>query len=188
MLDAKQSVTPNSLDCEAQSPSSAGSSISALSFRLTVLRHYRSVYHMAAALLNDPSEAEDVTQEAFTRYWQHGESILKPKHWLMRVARNLCLDRLRKSGRELHGHAVDEEPDDHDPSWHYAQSELGDALQEQIDTLPEPQKSLIVLFDVQGLTGSECAEILGLNENQVKVYLHRARRRLRLKLEQHNGK
>ncbi len=41
-----------------------------------------------------------------------------------------------------------------------------------------------MLFDVQGMTGAECAEILDLNVNQVKVYLHRARRRLRQALEE----
>jgi RNA polymerase sigma-70 factor (ECF subfamily) len=53
-----------------------------------------------------------------------------------------------------------------------------------VNELPEPQRSLILLFDVQGMTGAECAEVLDLNVNQVKVYLHRARRRLRQALEE----
>ncbi|HLF12245.1 MAG TPA: sigma-70 region 4 domain-containing protein [Gammaproteobacteria bacterium] len=53
-----------------------------------------------------------------------------------------------------------------------------------VDMLPEPQRSLIVLFDLQGVDGATCARILDLSVNQVKVYLHRARRRLRIKLEQ----
>ena len=57
-------------------------------------------------------------------------------------------------------------------------------LRRLIDKLPEPQRSLIVLFDVQGMNGAECARILDIDANQVKVYLHRARRRLRLGLEQ----
>ena len=187
MLDAKQSMPSPSLDCDVEPPSRAGSSISSLGFRVTVLRHYRTVYRMAAALLNDAAEAEDVTQEAFTRYWQIGERIEKPKHWLLRVARNLCLDRIRKSGRELDGHDVEAAADHRAPDWHYEQTELSRALEELISALPEPQRSLIVLFDVRGFSGADCAAILGLNENQVKVYLHRARRRLRLKLEQHDG-
>ncbi len=188
MLEARQSLSPNSVDCDAQSSSSAGSSISTFNFRLTVLRNYRAVYQMSAALLTDASEAEDVTQEAFTRFWQKGAGIEKPKHWLMRVARNLCLDRLRRSGRELHGHDTEMPAEKRDPDWHYEQSELSNALREHVDTLPEPQRSLIVLFDVRGFSGADCAAILGLNENQVKVYLHRARRRLRLKLEQYDGR
>ena len=49
--------------------------------------------------------------------------------------------------------------------------------------LPEPQRSLLVMFDVQGHDGATCARVLGLNVNQVKVYLHRARRRLREQME-----
>jgi RNA polymerase sigma-70 factor (ECF subfamily) len=56
-------------------------------------------------------------------------------------------------------------------------------LRASIAALPEPQRSLVVLFDVHGLDGAACARILGINTNQVKVYLHRARRRLRRELE-----
>jgi len=49
--------------------------------------------------------------------------------------------------------------------------------------LPEPQRSLLVMFDVHGMDGAACARVLGLNANQVKVYLHRARRKLREQLE-----
>ena len=73
--------------------------------------------------------------------------------------------------------------DGHDPAWHYEQSELAGELRKLVDTLPEPQRSLLVMFDVQGHDGDTCARVLGLNTNQVKVYLHRARRKLREQLE-----
>jgi RNA polymerase sigma-70 factor (ECF subfamily) len=75
------------------------------------------------------------------------------------------------------------DPSGRDPEWHYSQAQLSDELEQLIDGLPEPQRSLIVLFDLQGMTGMECADMLGININQVKVYLHRARRRLREQLE-----
>lgn len=186
MLDFKPSLSPPGIDTDARSLSGEGSSISAMSFRITVLRHYRAVYRMGAALLNDASEAEDVTQEAFARYWQHGQTVEKPRHWLMRVARNLCLDRLRKGVREISNLDAAEPAETHDPDWHYEQTELGAMLKAEIAKLPEPQRSLIVLFDLRGMSGAACAEILELSENQVKVYLHRARRRLRLQLEHRN--
>lgn len=164
-------------------PGEGDSSISAMSFSLTVVRHYRPVYRMAAALLNDASEAEDVTQETFTRYWQHGNSITAPGRWLMRVARNACLDRLRKAGRFIDGTQAPEAADSRDPDWHYQQSTLAARLRRELDRLPEPQRSLVYLFDVQGHSGRACAEILDLSESQVKVYLHRARRRLRVNME-----
>ena len=52
-----------------------------------------------------------------------------------------------------------------------------------IGRLFEPQRSLVILFDLQGLKGEACARVLDINVNQVKVYLHRARRKLRSELE-----
>ena len=155
-------------------------------YRLAVVQHYRSVYRVAQALLRDAAEAEDVTQETFLRYWQRGAAIERPREWLMKVARNACLDRLRKTGRSVTGadDEVFDAPDNRDPAWHYARGELGAALERAIARLREPQRSLVVLFDVQGMSAAECAQILGINVNQVKVYLHRARRRLRLELEE----
>lgn len=163
----------------------AAGPVAAWRYRLAVVQHYRSVYRVAQALLRDAAEAEDVTQETFVRYWQRGAGIERPREWLMKVARNGCLDRLRKSGRNLTG--ADDEvfdvPDNHDPAWHYEHRELAAELQRAIARLREPQRSLVVLFDVQGMSAAECAQIIGINVNQVKVYLHRARRRLRLELE-----
>lgn len=164
----------------------ASGPLAAWRYRLAVTQHHGGVYRMARALLGSSAEAEDVTQEAFIRYWQQGASVRRPREWLMKVARNGCLDRLRKAGRFVSDdhEVLIERPDDHDPAWHYEQRELAAQLQSAIETLTEPQRSLVVLFDVQGMSANECARIVGLNVNQVKVYLHRARRRLRLELEE----
>jgi RNA polymerase sigma factor (sigma-70 family) len=82
---------------------------------------------------------------------------------------------------ELEGPA--EPADERDPEWHYEQRELEAGVSRLLDTLPEPQRSLVVLFDLHGVDGAGCAAILGLSTTQVKVYLHRARRRLRERLE-----
>jgi RNA polymerase sigma-70 factor, ECF subfamily len=154
-------------------------------FRLAVLRHDKLVYRFARALLRDDREAEDVAQEAFLRYWQLGASVERPREWLLKVARNACLDRLRRSGRLVSSETMElpEPADERDPAWHYQRAELAAQLQTLVAALPEPQRSLILLFDMQGVDARSCAGILGLNVNQVKVYLHRARKRLRARLE-----
>lgn len=169
---------------EPEPDHTSGAGVPAWRFKLAVMRHGRIVYRVAHALLGDRHEAEDVSQEAFMRYWQQGADVRRPKEWLLAVTRNACLDRIRR-GRALVDGAEPPEPrEERDPCWHLEQRELGGRLRDRIARLPEPQRSLVILFDVQGLDGASCARILGINVNQVKVYLHRARRRLRRELEE----
>ena len=141
---------------------------------------------MSAALLGDPAEAEDVTQETFTRYWLDGDSVEQPKHWLMRVARNNCIDRLRRSSRiQYEDHHELEMPHDNcDAARRLELEQEQAALQDAIAALPEPQRSIVILFGIRGYSGADCARILNLSTNQVKVYLYRARQRLGRALEE----
>jgi RNA polymerase sigma-70 factor, ECF subfamily len=166
-------------------PEMQGAGLSALQFRLAVLRHHRLVYRVAYSLLMDRHEAEDVTQEAFMRLWQQGGGVRARREWLLAVARNACLDRLRRARGTLVGQPAELEQasEDPGPARQAEQRELAQRLRGLIAALPEPQRSLLVLFDVHGLDGAACARVLGLNVNQVKVYLHRARQRLRRELE-----
>ena len=162
-----------------------GRAVSALEFRIAVIRHHRIVYRTACALLGDKHEAEDVAHEAFLRFWQQGGCVRGVREWLLKVVRNACLDRLRRARNTVDVESVSHEylHDTHDPAWQLDQMESAAQLRDLISALPEPQRTLIVLFDMHGLDGASCARILGLNRNQVKVYLHRARRRLREQLE-----
>lgn len=177
-----------SATAESDRETEDGGGVSGFRFKLAVLRYGGIVYRVAHLLLGDRHEAEDVSQEAFLRYWQHGKGVERPKEWLLAVTRNACLDRLRRArplvSADISTDEAHEPSEDRDPLWHVQQLELGDRLRERIARLPEPQRSLVILFDVHGVDGAACARILGLNTNQVKVYLHRARRRLRRELEE----
>ncbi len=186
MRVAKTETTSEERAAEPQPCRSAG--ISAWQFRLAVLRHQGLVYRVARSMLRDAHEAEDVTQEAFLRLWQQGGGIRRRREWLLTVTRNACLDRLRGARRrpaaDTDAETLERQAEDRGPEWHLEQGELAQRLQALIAALPEPQRSLVVLFDVHGVDGATCARILGLSPNQTKVYLHRARRRLRLALEE----
>ena len=154
-------------------------------FRRAVDRHHTTVYRFAAGLLRDASEAEDVTQETFAQYWRQGADVKQPKAWLLRVARNNCLDRLRKSVRlDYREHAEIPEAIEHrDAPMHMIAEQDTARLRTAISHLPEPQRSLIVMFSLQGMSGKHCAQVLNLTLTQVKVYLHRAKAKLRETME-----
>ncbi len=154
-------------------------------FRLEVERYYSLVYQVAAGLLRDSAEAEDVTQETFTQYWQHGGDAEHTKAWLIRVARNRCLDRLRRRNRidYREPEALPEPADHRDALLSVELDEQTEHLRSAVEALPEPQRSIVLLFSLKGLSGKDCAEVLGLSVTQVKVYLHRARARLRAHME-----
>lgn len=183
--DAVSDQVPRVAQGPITAPNDGGPPLGALRFRVAVLAHYRAVYRVAYALLRT-SEAQDVVQETFLRFWQHRGPIEKPREWLFAVARNVCLDRLRHSAiARTEALAPEHEPaDERDPAWHLDRQDLERRLAAAVASLPEPQRSLVVLFDQRGLDGASCARILGLSTTQVKVYLHRARRRLRKMLEQ----
>src|SRR2546423_14584073 len=70
------------------------------------LQRFRSrVYGLALAMLHDPALAEDIAQEAFVRAWKHGPSYDRRlgtvSNWLLRITRNLALDRLRRRRKEI---------------------------------------------------------------------------------------
>ncbi len=155
-------------------------------FREYVDRHHRYVYGLARYILDDPAEAEDLTQEVFERLWQRMESVDEKgiRAWLAQVTRNACIDRLR--ARKTHCE-FDEAHGDHGshdtPLVDLASARLSDWLRDAIQRLQEPHRSIIVLIDLQQRSVRDTAQQLSLSENQVKVYTHRARKTLRTLLQ-----
>lgn len=161
-------------------------------FRVLVGRCGERPYRVAWRMLGDATEAQDVAQEALLRLWQNaarwrgdGPGV---SAWLIRVATNLCLDRLRSRAR-LSDEAAPERADD---------APLADALiagdQERaaviaaLDTLPERQRAAMVLTYYEELPNAEAAQILEMNIKAFESLLLRARRALKeLLLESHHG-
>lgn len=144
---------------------------------------YSYVLHM----LRDPAISADVTQDVFIRLWEHREDMEEDRilSWLLRVARNACIDQVRKrkvrqsvENDEVSG--VDVLHDEGPAPDRSAQIMLfRERLQEALDRLGEPHRSIVVLREIQGYKYDEIADSLKLPLNTVKVYLHRARKALR---------
>ena len=146
-----------------------------------VVRTYADmVYKIAYRYVFNPTDAEDVFSETFLRYFKKERTFESEEHrkaWLIRVTINCAKELLseRTQSEELNEEIAGAEEKT-------SQDEIL-ALHEAIEALPEHQKEVIKLFYLQELSVREIAEILGKNENTVKVTLSRARERLRSFLE-----
>src|SRR5262249_46947028 len=106
---------------------------------------------------------------------RHEVNADKSKSYLFTIAYHQMIDHLRKSKRIQLRENFAENAKIHDRSQHH----LKKVLEEALGRLNEKQKSLILLKDYEGYTYEEIGQITGLNESQVKVYLHRARMQLK---------
>lgn len=158
----------------------------AAAFQDTVRDHKDRLFGLAVRLTGDRAEAEDVVQESFIKLWQQepkppGTAVLP---WLLTVTRNASLDRLRRRRLVTADQAVLEARPDGaaQPDRQLAGDEFGRRLNEAVNSLREPFRSLVILREIQGLEYQDIAQTLSLSLSQVKVYLHRARRQLRQEL------
>lgn len=160
-------------------------------FRDQVARFQHRVYAFACYLLGDADEAADVTQEVLIRLWRHRERVDETRMlpWLLRVTRNACIDALRRrrvqpaqAGRSdvLELTATDAPS----PADAAEQLDFQVRLQQALDRLHEPYRSIVLLREVQELKYEEISEALELPLGTVKVYLHRARKMLREALKE----
>ena len=162
-------------------------------FRTLVNQNQRLVYSQALHILANKSDAEDATQDAYERLWKH---MNKPqqqneltqevgKAWLLHVVRNLSIDKLRLRKPVSVENIEDLECDNthNRPVAMLAKKQLSTWLNNAIEKLKEPYRSLIILADLQQRTIKDVASKLDLNENQAKVYIHRGRKQLRVLLQ-----
>jgi RNA polymerase sigma-70 factor (ECF subfamily) len=153
-------------------------------FRQWVDEYQDQAWTLARYLLKDSAEAQDACQEAFVKLWKNQDRIdperIRP--WLMKVTRNLCLDRLRRRHPTQEWQEWQKADESPGPMQGAQQRELGEWLKHSINGLTEPYRSLVVLRDIHQHSYEEVASVLELSLPQVKVYLHRARKQLREQL------
>lgn len=161
------------------------------------------VFAVAFRMLGDRAEAEDLSQEVFVALYHalptfRGESRLST--WIYRITRNRCLNRMKfLKRRHVGSHAdlddpvvargvSDPETDSRgarDPDKKLEGRELRDLLEKHLRELPEEQRTLVILRDLEDLSYEEIADITGLPLGTVKSRLHRARVELSSRLGPH---
>jgi len=163
-------------------------------FNALVLAYQDQVYRQAYWMLGEEEAAEDATQEIFLLLYRkldhfQGGSF---KAWLLRIARNYCLDqlRLRKRRPTLPIEACNEYDEEIEtPSWLADPGDSPDIIAERRETqttilscvekLPPEYRTVIVLVDIQEMNYQEAASLLGIPVGTVKSRLARARLQMR---------
>ena len=127
--------------------------------------------------LRHEEDARDIVQSAFEKLWVNREKVNEEtvKSYLFTIAYNQMIDHLRKSKRVV----LREEFTENAKGASYTKHDTKKILNEALARLNEQQRSLVLLKDYEGYSYEEIGQITGLNESQVKVYLHRARLQLR---------
>jgi RNA polymerase sigma-70 factor (ECF subfamily) len=120
--------------------------------------------------------AKDIVQETFTKVWIKHEEITfeKVKSYLFTTAYHAIVDWVKKDGRNGDIERAATQTNEVSISF-----DLQQVLNDALDRLPEIQKTVVLLRDYEGYNYQEIADVTGLNESQVKVYIFRARQTLK---------
>jgi RNA polymerase sigma-70 factor, ECF subfamily len=153
-------------------------------FELLVRRYLRPAFTIAHRLLGHKEDAEDVVQEAFLAALSNLSSFDRSRRfgpWFYRIVWTRGLN-LRKSQSRRRAEALERvEPATREPgpAIEAERADLREAVSEALDQLPERQRTVVQLFDLDGFSGVEIAEMLGISAGTVRWYLHEGRRALR---------
>ncbi len=167
-------------------------------FEAEALPHLDSMYATALRLTRSPSDAQDLVQDTLLRayrYYDRFEAGTNMKAWLLRIETNMFINRYRRSVREraalegTQGAAVGEGVMSRaamrrlsDPIGDADRRLLSQEIQQALDALPEDQRLMVVLADVEELSYREIADVVGCPIGTVMSRLHRARRDMKARL------
>ena len=159
-------------------------------FSAIVEQYTNYAYNIAYRMLNNPSDAEDVVQDAFLSAYRARDRFrgdAQVTTWLYRIVVNAALQKIRKERKPQRMaqtsvedmEIVDWSPG---PESQTLNTELREKLEEAIGDLPEDLRTAVVLRDVEQLSTEEAAEIVGVSVPAFKARLHRGRVALRQQL------
>jgi len=168
-------------------------------FTELVEKYKQPVMNLAYRTLRDATEAEDLAQNVFVQVFKSAsryKSTAKFSTWLFTIARNLCLNEIRRRSRHPAESLDAPHPDHEDQPLHQfedkktfsppeslLQGELAQNIDRALADLPENQRSAILLCRQEDLSYEEIAEVLGCTVSATKSLIHRGRETLKERLK-----
>ncbi|MBR08816.1 MAG: RNA polymerase subunit sigma-24 [Rickettsiales bacterium] len=156
-------------------------------FKETILPLTQKIYPMIFRMLGDVEDANDAIQEVMIKLWNQRKKLAQHPNitgFVVLTARNHCLDLLKKRKPQM----VDSD-DSINPESTYRTNqeveyqELNAIIGELLKELPEQQREVLVLRDLDGFEFAEIAELTGLTRDHIRVVLSRARKQISSKLK-----
>lgn len=135
------------------------------------------LYRFIIKNIKRKDEAQDIVQNSFEALWKQHQELLfeKTRSWLFTTAYHNMVDQIRKQKKMTFFEQLPEKEQEGSAR----PTDLGSLLERGMQRLNDIQRMLLLLKDYEGYSYEEIGEITGLNKSQVKVYLHRARLKMR---------
>jgi len=163
---------------------SIGKCMDSKQFNIQILSLSDRLFRLAKSILRNAEAAQDAVQDLNMKLWERRsvlEDVENVPAFMLRSMRNLCLDNIRQK-REEDELPVELEFSEPNPHQQVEQKDLVTRIRSMIDDLPELQRTIIRMRDVEGMELSEIAYVTSLTENAVSVNLSRARQKIRQKI------
>ena len=152
-------------------------------FNHIILPLAKNVYSYALNRIGNPDDAADITQDIMVKSWDNRREFRKvnnPKAWLLKMTRNLCLDWLKKQKPTYDTEQVIRNGGyDTDLLRQIETQDVARTVRKIINTLPDNQREVMILRELEELEYEEISKITGLGLNNIRVLLSRGRSKVK---------
>lgn len=166
-------------------------------FELLVRKYKTTVYNTIYSIIGNAQEADDIAQEVFLKVYTKAGSFKGKSSfatWLYRITVNRCVDELRRRKNKIISYETEFNQEEklklkdvlasreNDITEKLRQKELQDIIQKAVNSLPEKYRIILTLKEIEGLSYKEISQIMKISLAKVKIWLFRARQKLKGKL------
>lgn len=166
-------------------------------FELLVRKYKTTVFNTIYSIMGNAQEADDIAQEVFLKVYTKADSFKGESSfstWLYRITVNRCIDELRRRKNKIISYETEFNQEEklklkdvlasreNDITEKLRQKELQDIIQKAMNSLPEKYRIILTLKEIEGLSYKEISQIMKISLAKVKIWLFRARQKLKGKL------